>query len=225
MADVKSGPNPLFLREEELRQGMELLFFAYRDFTADPDAVPHDHGVVLDPARRVAGHRPTTQGDRAALVGGVHTEHRLRERRLARTRLADERQQLAGTRDLLRQEGAASDSAELDRLLSARETALDARAHQLLDGWPGLRARYELPHRDVRGVEHDLAYRGIGSRDVDVTELGSDVVEIGGREVPARSVRLTARKMDITLWYSSDEQWLALESVAKGGRIIRYELI
>ena len=61
--------------------------------------------------------------------------------------------------------------------------------------------------------------------DVDVTELGSDVVEIGGREVPARSVRLTARKMDITLWYSSDEQWLALESVAKGGRIIRYELI
>ena len=60
--------------------------------------------------------------------------------------------------------------------------------------------------------------------DVDVIELGDDLVEIGGKEVPARSVRLTARKMDITLWYSSDEQWLALESVAKGGRIIRYEL-
>ena len=29
MADIKSGANPLFLREEELRQGMELLFFAY----------------------------------------------------------------------------------------------------------------------------------------------------------------------------------------------------
>jgi DNA-binding MarR family transcriptional regulator len=37
MADLKSGANPLFLREEELRQGMELLFFAYRDFTAEPD--------------------------------------------------------------------------------------------------------------------------------------------------------------------------------------------
>ena len=61
--------------------------------------------------------------------------------------------------------------------------------------------------------------------DVNVTELGDDVVEIGGRQVSARSVRLTARKMDITLWYSSDEQWLALESVAKGGRIIRYELV
>jgi DNA-binding MarR family transcriptional regulator len=39
MADVKSGINPLFLREEDLRQGMELLYFAYRDFTAEPDAI------------------------------------------------------------------------------------------------------------------------------------------------------------------------------------------
>ena len=39
MADLKSGANPLFLREEELRQGMELLFFAYRDFTAEPDKI------------------------------------------------------------------------------------------------------------------------------------------------------------------------------------------
>lgn len=39
MADIKSGVNPLFLREEELRQGMELLFFAYRDFTAEPDKI------------------------------------------------------------------------------------------------------------------------------------------------------------------------------------------
>lgn len=39
MADVKSGFNPLFLREEELRQGMELLFYAYRDFTREPDAI------------------------------------------------------------------------------------------------------------------------------------------------------------------------------------------
>ena len=40
MADLKhSKANPLFLREEELRQGMELLFFAYRDFTGEPDAI------------------------------------------------------------------------------------------------------------------------------------------------------------------------------------------
>ena len=38
MADVKSTP-PAFLREDELRQGIELLYFAYRDFTAEPDAM------------------------------------------------------------------------------------------------------------------------------------------------------------------------------------------
>ncbi|HZU90240.1 MAG TPA: MarR family transcriptional regulator, partial [Stellaceae bacterium] len=31
MSDIKSPADPLFLHEDELRQGMELLFFAYRD--------------------------------------------------------------------------------------------------------------------------------------------------------------------------------------------------
>ena len=39
MTDAKSSANPLFLREEELRQSMELLFYAYRDFTSDPDEI------------------------------------------------------------------------------------------------------------------------------------------------------------------------------------------
>ncbi|HYD31727.1 MAG TPA: MarR family transcriptional regulator [Azospirillaceae bacterium] len=39
MTDVKAGVNQLFLREEELRQGMEMLFYAYRDFTAEADAL------------------------------------------------------------------------------------------------------------------------------------------------------------------------------------------
>ncbi len=60
--------------------------------------------------------------------------------------------------------------------------------------------------------------------DVEVEDLGSDTVRLDGREIPARSVRLTARQMDITLWYSENSEWLALESVAKGGRILRYEL-
>ncbi|WP_262691127.1 MarR family winged helix-turn-helix transcriptional regulator [Kordiimonas aestuarii] len=29
----------LYLREEELRRGVELLYFAYRDFTSDPDEI------------------------------------------------------------------------------------------------------------------------------------------------------------------------------------------
>ena len=60
--------------------------------------------------------------------------------------------------------------------------------------------------------------------DVEVQELGRDTVRLEGREIPARTVRITARQMDITLWYSENAEWLALESVAKGGRIIRYEL-
>ena len=40
MVDDKSRvPNPLFLREEDLRQTIELLFFAYRDFTEGPDKI------------------------------------------------------------------------------------------------------------------------------------------------------------------------------------------
>ena len=37
MVDVRTVPNQLFLREEELRQAIEMLFFAYRDFTGGPD--------------------------------------------------------------------------------------------------------------------------------------------------------------------------------------------
>lgn len=44
MADLKAGSNPLFLREEELRQGIELLFYAYREFTAEPDAILAEFG-------------------------------------------------------------------------------------------------------------------------------------------------------------------------------------
>ncbi|HBN50497.1 MULTISPECIES: MarR family transcriptional regulator [Thalassospira] len=40
MADISTRKvNPLFLREEELRQGIELLFYAYRDFTAVADQI------------------------------------------------------------------------------------------------------------------------------------------------------------------------------------------
>jgi len=39
MADLKTAVNPIFLSEEDLRRGIELLFFAYRDFIGDPDDV------------------------------------------------------------------------------------------------------------------------------------------------------------------------------------------
>jgi len=36
--------NPLFLRDEDLREAIELLFFAYRDFTGEADAVLETYG-------------------------------------------------------------------------------------------------------------------------------------------------------------------------------------
>ncbi len=45
MPDIKPlAPPPLFLSEDEVRQGIELLFFAYRDFTAEPDAILDRYG-------------------------------------------------------------------------------------------------------------------------------------------------------------------------------------
>ncbi len=49
MADIKIHPaasttDPEEAREEAIRQGIELLFFAYRDFTAEPDAILAQYG-------------------------------------------------------------------------------------------------------------------------------------------------------------------------------------
>jgi len=60
--------------------------------------------------------------------------------------------------------------------------------------------------------------------DVEVERVGQEPIVVRGEEVPASVYRITARKMELKLWYSQDNEWLALESVAKGGRILRYEL-
>lgn len=46
------------------------------------------------------------------------------------------------------------------------------------DGWPNLRDRYRLSPADVRGMDHDLAYRGIASGDVHVTDVYSTDADI-----------------------------------------------
>lgn len=39
---IQSGESLLFLTDEQLRQGIEAMFFAYRGFTADPDRILSD---------------------------------------------------------------------------------------------------------------------------------------------------------------------------------------
>lgn len=46
------------------------------------------------------------------------------------------------------------------------------------DGWPGLRSRYGLPQANVRGLDHDLAYRGLAAGSLHVIDLYSTDAEI-----------------------------------------------
>jgi DNA-binding MarR family transcriptional regulator len=44
MSDIKLHAEPFFASEDEVRQGIELLYFAYRDFIAEPDAILNRYG-------------------------------------------------------------------------------------------------------------------------------------------------------------------------------------
>lgn len=46
------------------------------------------------------------------------------------------------------------------------------------DGWPGLKQRYQLPQQNVRGLDHDLAYRGIDAGTLNITDLYATDAEI-----------------------------------------------
>ncbi|HYW68903.1 MAG TPA: glycine betaine ABC transporter substrate-binding protein, partial [bacterium] len=46
------------------------------------------------------------------------------------------------------------------------------------DGWPGLKAHYGLEHGDVRGLDHDLAYRGLAAGSIQVIDMYSTDAEI-----------------------------------------------
>lgn len=60
--------------------------------------------------------------------------------------------------------------------------------------------------------------------DIRVEELGDEILNVRGKPVAATRYRIAASDVDLTIWYSADNEWLALESMAKGGQIIRYEL-
>lgn len=46
------------------------------------------------------------------------------------------------------------------------------------DGWPAVKAFYDLPHTDVGGMEHTLALAAVGSRQADVTDVYATDAEI-----------------------------------------------
>ena len=60
--------------------------------------------------------------------------------------------------------------------------------------------------------------------DVEVQKIGADSVQVRGVDTPATRFELTSPNARLTLWYSLTDEWIALESTAKSGHIIRYEL-
>lgn len=61
--------------------------------------------------------------------------------------------------------------------------------------------------------------------DVQITQAGSDFLTIKGKKVAARKYHLAAGELDLHLWYSKENEWLALESRTKGNRVLSYELL
>jgi osmoprotectant transport system permease protein len=53
------------------------------------------------------------------------------------------------------------------------------------DGWPGLKRHYQLPQKDVRGLDHQLAYIGLANGNIDVTDLYTTDAEIHTRSLAA----------------------------------------
>ena len=61
--------------------------------------------------------------------------------------------------------------------------------------------------------------------EVRVSKPETEELEVRGERRMARRYRLQAGELNIKLWYSENDEWLALESDARDGRKLRYELL
>ncbi len=61
--------------------------------------------------------------------------------------------------------------------------------------------------------------------EIEVSEPERVEIEVRGVLQPALHYRLGAGEMKIELWYSENREWLALETEARGGRRLRYQLL
>ena len=59
--------------------------------------------------------------------------------------------------------------------------------------------------------------------EVDISKPVFEELEVLGESRPSYRYRLAAGALNLDLWYSTDNEWLALESEVQGGRTLRYE--
>ena len=60
--------------------------------------------------------------------------------------------------------------------------------------------------------------------DVKINDAGADAIVVRGVKTPARRYELRSERLSIDLWYSEQQQWLALESRTKRGQKLIYKL-
>lgn len=58
---------------------------------------------------------------------------------------------------------------------------------------------------------------------VEIRPLGAELLEVQGRPRMAERHRIAGENLQIDLWYA-EGRWVALEALAPGGRVLRYEL-
>ena len=131
MADISSSANPLFLRDDELRRGIELLFYAYRDFTAEPDAILAEYGFGRAHHRAIyfVGRNPgTTVSELLAILRITKQSLSRVLGQLVREGFISQRQ---GTRDRRQRLLYLTDKGtELEQRLTATQRARVARAYR-----------------------------------------------------------------------------------------------
>jgi len=124
-----------------------------------------------------------------------------------------------------------ADISRLDQL-AAQPALKFGLSHEFIgrvDGWPGLAARYGLPHRP-RGLDHGIAYEALAQRQVDVIDIYSTDAKI--RQYGLRVLADTQQyfpRYDAMLLYRLDlpprfpTAWKALQTLQ--GRISESDMI
>ncbi|MBT6467580.1 MAG: hypothetical protein HOK50_07980, partial [Kordiimonadaceae bacterium] len=60
--------------------------------------------------------------------------------------------------------------------------------------------------------------------DVDISFVADEKILVRDKVVNAKRYKLKSDKLNIDLWYSEENQWLALNSITKDGTSLRYQM-
>lgn len=59
--------------------------------------------------------------------------------------------------------------------------------------------------------------------DIELKSMGEESITLGDQSVEAERYQIKGKDLEIDLWYSPNKEWLALQSITKGGYILQYE--